>query len=468
MTPLDIMEALRDVPEDLIDISECRTDEKDEKRVPVQKVIALDWPKAHFREEQVQCKAEDPSRKRNGSAIMSYLMTAGCTAACIAGFALMIRLFTEPVYPEQEISIPSETQNAAVTEITDLTTERTAAVTASQTNTETAAVNTATTAAVLQTDRTSATTAGLVSGTTVHISGTGSRAVSGTAGRTETVSASRRRNGTTTTRATGTTRRMTTTSRITGITTGTTAILTETSAATSETARSVTTTETTAETAPPVPPILLQYCQTLTDGRPLWEAYRELSYHDGLDYTIRTGTDEDPFARTPNLTPFPLTGLYVEIGCAQGAPGETVNVPVYIAGAPDLGTGVMFIDPPDGLKPTAITSGMTEDFELGVPSITDGSWLANGDSCVCGAYLPKGSFTFGLGSLHEIVHLPSDGYVIANYSYQIPEDAQPGTVYPVCLNAAKTVFTARLELADRTITSKDYQYTLLNGVVVVE
>ncbi len=237
MTPLGLMKALRDVPEDLIDIY---TDSEWENPVceepaerTVQPIIVQHLPKAHFREEQVQCEAEDPSRKRNGSAIMSYLMTAGCTAACIAGFALMIRLFTEPVYPEQEISIPSETQNAAVTEITDLTTERTAAVTASQTNTETAAVNTATTAAVLQTDRTSATTAGLASGTTVHISGTGSRAVSGNAGRTETASAGRRRTGTTTTRATGTTSRTTrrtsatTTTRLTTTTTVTTTVTTE-------------------------------------------------------------------------------------------------------------------------------------------------------------------------------------------------------------------------------------------------
>ena len=91
------------------------------------------------------------------------------------------------------------------------------------------------------------------------------------------------------------------------------------------------------------------------------------------------------------------------------------------------------------------------------------------------AYLPKGSIVF---ANTDNIH-PQDGYVIAYYSYKIPEDAQPGTVYPVCLNAAKTAFTAyHPEKAEPVQIGEDewkfdsssetYQYTLLNGVVAVK
>ena len=217
--------------------------------------------------------------------------------------------------------------------------------------------------------------------------------------------------------------------------------------------------------------ILNYYCQTLAGKQPLWADFREVSYHDGQDYTVISAATGE---RIANDNPFELKGMYLEIGCAEGAPGETVTVPVYLAGADDLISFVMFIDPPAGLEPVSITSKVDEDFELWHPSpemLKD----SEEDYSPYYAYLPKGSIVF---ANTDNIH-PQDGYVIAYYSYKIPEDAQPGTVYPVCLNAAKTAFTAyHPEKAEPVQIGEDewkfdsssetYQYTLLNGVVAVK
>lgn len=216
--------------------------------------------------------------------------------------------------------------------------------------------------------------------------------------------------------------------------------------------------------------ILNYYCQTLAGGQPLWADFRAVSYHNGSDYMpISAATGE----RVANNKPFTLKGMYVEIGCAEGAPGETVTVPVYIAGAEDLISVTMFIDPPAGLEPTAITSTLDEDFKLWHPTPEQMGGSEEAYSPYY-AYLPKGSFVF---ANIENIH-PQEGYVLAYYSYKIPEDAESGTVCPVCLNAPKTVFTAYrtaeseepepIEGWDSDVTFQSYQYTILNGVITVK
>ena len=205
--------------------------------------------------------------------------------------------------------------------------------------------------------------------------------------------------------------------------------------------------------------ILLYYCQTLVGDQPLWADFREVSYHDGMDYTLPDRFDESgDMIRIPNEDPFDLTGLYVELGCAYGAPGETVTVPVFIAGA-DLGSIITFIDPLEGLELTDITTNAVEDFNLWFPQTEEqrleGYNKEHGTDCFWTSYLPKGSIVI---ATDENINT-QDGYVIAYYSYTIPEDTQPGTVYPICLNTAKSSFGSR---------AGNYQYTLLNGVVVVE
>ena len=214
--------------------------------------------------------------------------------------------------------------------------------------------------------------------------------------------------------------------------------------------------------------ILNYYCQTLAGNQPLWAEFRAVSYHDGSDYTPMSAQTGE---RVANDQPFTLKGMYVEIGCAEGAPGETVTVPVYIAGAKDLVGLIMFIDPPAGLEPVAITSKLDEDFELWHPTPEQ---MDGDEYCPYTTYAPKGSFLFAdINNIH-----PQNGYVLAYYSYKIPEDAQSGTVYPLCLNTAKTAFSAYrpsgstepepLEGSDSSTTTPHYQYTNLNGVIIVK
>ena len=461
--------------------------------MPQAKAVYSDpLPEAHAPVEDL----DEYTKQSTGSTLLPILMTAGCTAACIAGMILLIRPFVKADFPD-DVTIQSNTQNIAITELTEAQPDETALSTSpvTQTGTETAgqtvtgttatgmhAVDTtapvstdtaAQTAGTTQTELTSAVTTAAATGTRRGTASTttGSRAHTTTA-RT---SATRTRiSGTVTTTRTETTRLTTGTDRITTTRRTTTTLRTtttrRTTTATRRTTTTVTTTVTTTTTArvlPPLPEIVTQYCRTLIDGRPQWEDLRDISYHDGLDYTLPNGFDANgKMIRVPNKTKFPLTGLYVEIGCAQGAPGETVIVPVYVAGG-DLASVIMFIDTPEGLELTDISTNLVEDFNLWTPESEgqrqDETNEDHRTHDLISLYLVNGS----CGFVTTGNNLPmQDGYVLAYYNYTIPEDAQRGAVYPICLNPAKTTFDAIENTG--TIIGKHYQYTLLNGVVVVE
>ena len=219
--------------------------------------------------------------------------------------------------------------------------------------------------------------------------------------------------------------------------------------------------------------ILLYYCQTLVGDQPLWADFRDVSYHDGAELTVIDRYENGEAVRVPANVKFNKKGLYVEIGCAQGAPGETVTVPVYVAGGDLIAFG-MFVDTPEGLEANDITTGLEEEFNLWCPKTEEQKqeeWgKVDGQYAHYGFNPLKGSFGFTtIENLHT-----SDGCILAYYSYTIPEDAQPGTAYPICLNTAKSEFLAKVglgvigELGDELWETQSYQYTLLNGVVVVE
>ncbi len=211
--------------------------------------------------------------------------------------------------------------------------------------------------------------------------------------------------------------------------------------------------ETVTTTAEPVilPEIVMQHCQTLEDGVPLWISERDISFHDGSDYTVLVSANGE---RVPNDEPFTVPGMYAEIGCAKGAPGETVTVPVYIAGVPELTSMIMFIETPDGLELTEISTSLRADFGLHFSS--DDEIPSESNDGELSLYLPRGSMVL---AIREQIQ-PPDGYVLAYYSYQIPENAQPGTVYPIRMDTTRSAFGIAY--------GQNYQYTLLNGVVAVE
>ena len=185
--------------------------------------------------------------------------------------------------------------------------------------------------------------------------------------------------------------------------------------------------------------ILLYYCQTLVGDQPMWAEYRDVSYVDQL--VLRRDENDEP----SDTIPYVLTGLYVEIGCAHGLPGQTVDVPVYVAGVEDLACAVFGIGVPEGLEPVNITTNIAEDFPTADPDSE--IYYIRPDAGVLSWIRTEGI---------DI----SNGYTIGHFSYTIPEDAQSGEVYQLKMMSDKSTFNNQ--------SVKSYQYTLLNGVVVVD
>ena len=112
MKPLDLMKALYDLPEDLIEMPSGI--EEDHSESPVRgegrAANAQAAPAA-------QADTDAPAGKRFGYTILPYLLTAGCTAACIAGFGLMIRfsMGNEIVGTQSEIPISVQESVSSMT-----------------------------------------------------------------------------------------------------------------------------------------------------------------------------------------------------------------------------------------------------------------------------------------------------------------------------------------------------------------
>ncbi len=180
--------------------------------------------------------------------------------------------------------------------------------------------------------------------------------------------------------------------------------------------------------------ILSYYCRTLSGKQPLWAEYRDVSY-------VTEASDADGNQGVP----FSKTGMYVEIGCAQGAPGETVSVPVYIAGAPMLAGFQFYLNHAGGAELTGI-SIEGSDIYGSVDEV-----LANADP-ECGALI----WVNARGANKSI----RNGAILGTYSYQIPEDAKPGDHYSLTIERNSMFVTNEVNGA--------YQYTLLDGVIMVQ
>ena len=112
MKPLDLMKALYDLPEDLIEMPSGI--EEDHSESPVRgegKAANVQAAPA------ARADTDAPAGKRFGYTILPYLLTAGCTAACIAGFGLMIRfsMGNEIVGTQSEIPISVQESVSSMT-----------------------------------------------------------------------------------------------------------------------------------------------------------------------------------------------------------------------------------------------------------------------------------------------------------------------------------------------------------------
>ena len=212
--------------------------------------------------------------------------------------------------------------------------------------------------------------------------------------------------------------------------------------------------------------ILSYYCQTLVGGQPLWADFRKVSYEDGTGFVNlqiadpKTGEcteDEngEPL-RVKNDRKFALRGLYIEAGCASGKAGETVTVPIYVAGLPKLAGFQLTVSYDERLTPVDITTDITS--------------LPDWDPVDAYAANPFAENNRGIlvAAQADDISL-ANGFVIGEFSYQIPADAQPGTHYSITIDPTWTMFVSTDCCFSNSETEAGaYQYTSLSGVVTVK
>lgn len=187
--------------------------------------------------------------------------------------------------------------------------------------------------------------------------------------------------------------------------------------------------------------ILLYYCQILAEKQPLWADFRKVSYENGSNY----GSKKE----------FALRGLYIEVGCANGAPGTTVTVPVYVAGLSKLAGFQLGLIHEDPMTLTAVTS----DLDKLECWNTEDTISANPET---GMLVAAQANDISL----------ADGFIIGEYTYEIPKNAEPGTCYCISVDQTYTKFVTTDCVftdvdSDSNIENGTYQYTALSGVVTV-
>ena len=208
--------------------------------------------------------------------------------------------------------------------------------------------------------------------------------------------------------------------------------------------------------------ILNYFCQTLIGEHPLWASIRELSgfisYNDGSNY--------NPNGTHHSSGYFNLQGMYLEVGCQSAAPGETVQVPVYMSGVDELAGFQLRMEADARLECSEIHSeaGLASTMDEYHALIEEHPELKD-DRDLLLEYLDRSVFanttqaivTWASGKPID----PRDGFLAGVYTYTIPEDAEPGTVYELHVDTSYTKFVP--------LSGTDaFAYTLLDGVIVVE
>ena len=197
--------------------------------------------------------------------------------------------------------------------------------------------------------------------------------------------------------------------------------------------------------------ILRYYSKVQSDWQPLWADLRETSYVTGWNYN-------------EGRSPFTLTGMYLEIGCAAGKPGEEVTVPVYVAGMNQIAGFQYYQFIPEGLEVTAISCPISE-----IQPGNEPSWNLDYENWEVVDENEDGTYNYKVnGHGSALVWVTeggrnidvSDGTILANITYKIPEDAKPGDAFPLTADTDTSKFV--LDDGDNA-----YQYTLVGGFVGV-
>ncbi|MBR6716782.1 MAG: hypothetical protein IKI77_00340 [Oscillospiraceae bacterium] len=199
--------------------------------------------------------------------------------------------------------------------------------------------------------------------------------------------------------------------------------------------------------------ILQYYCQTLAGNQPLWSDYRAVSEVEGYQH-YNLETNEYEFLTAGK------EGMFIEIGVASGKAGDTVTVPVYLSGAPILAGFQFYLNNSSGAQLT----GVRTTFAKQIGEDLEDTYVTNPD--------PEWGAIVWVSSKGKNLNA-KNGMVIGEYTYQIPEDAQPGTAYQLSLDKENTMFITsgeEFEANGQAYSNSDctYQFTLLDGVIVVE
>ncbi|MBR5371037.1 MAG: hypothetical protein IK130_02375 [Oscillospiraceae bacterium] len=196
--------------------------------------------------------------------------------------------------------------------------------------------------------------------------------------------------------------------------------------------------------------ILQYYCKTLVGEQPLWADIRKVSYHEGSDFD----PEFNLFGEKDTDLPFEKRSMYLEIGCAEGKPGETVSVQVYIAGVAGITGFQYFQSAPEALKRTDIRSVFGTGRDDEAPEFQEYSGVAN---------VENGGMVWAAAYAHNLD--VKEGMVIATYYYTIPENAKEGDLFILTTDGnEKSMFV--VDTPDNSIG--EYSYTVLDGVVAVK
>ena len=206
--------------------------------------------------------------------------------------------------------------------------------------------------------------------------------------------------------------------------------------------------------------ILSYYLRDMIGETPLWADYREISYVD---------------TAAEHTSPFALKDFYVEVGCAEGAPGEQVTVPIYIAGATAL-SNFQYLMQPEGLEPVSVQCKLDNTLVQVVEKDKSQEYrYFTGDEMpdnysICATNAASGVIAWCNGTGDNTSF--KDGTIIAEYTYKIPENAKSGGIIQLnpmnepdkyckfsCWDPSESDDQSQLE---------GYQYTFLGGVVAVK
>ena len=217
--------------------------------------------------------------------------------------------------------------------------------------------------------------------------------------------------------------------------------------------------------------ILRYYCRTLVGDQPLWSEFRSVSEVTGemrpsyetRDYWLESGEVIPVSVQTDTqFMTYGKTGMFIEIGAVSGMPGEYVSVPVYLSGVPVLAGFQLFVNNAEGMTVQQV-NGLPDADLYGGTYITNPPVTNWEEDWGCSVWVSRG------GQNVEF----TDGSVVAEFVYQIPADARPGTVYPLVIDETETKFvTNGNELPPGVYETNPgatyYQFTILNGAVMVE